>query len=174
MTVTRELVTNDILVTWAEGEETPSSLLSSLNVCLEFLSGYDRYLAHSAGWDCELNLVLEGMEERGFRFSLSCSLIPSSQLYLGQGEAYADILSWLKVMHEELLERMLSFSNPEELDELLVRARNRAAEAHLDRELLFSFERSRRKLVSLERRFGELLKAREELAGKVSLKILEK
>ena len=174
MTATRELVTNDILVTWDEGSDTPSSLLSSLNVCLEFMTGYDRFLAHSVGWDCELNLVLQGMEERGFLFNVTCLLIPSSQLYLGQGDAYGDILGWLKQMHVELLEQILTFNESKELEELLARARNRAAEARLERELLFSLEQPSRKLAFLEKRFGELLDAHRELDGKVSLKILKK
>ena len=174
MTAFRELVTNDILVTWEDGEDTPSSLLSSLNVCLEFLTGYDRYLAHSAGWDCELNLVLQGLEDRGFLFKVTCSLIPSSQLYLGEGDAYGDILNWLRQMHEELLGRILNFSRSEELDELLARARERADDARLDRELLFSLEPSSRNTAFLEKRFRELLDARGELAGRVSLKILKK
>ncbi|MDC7221792.1 MAG: hypothetical protein PQJ59_17805 [Spirochaetales bacterium] len=174
MTATRELVTNDILLTWNEGEETPSSLLASLNICLDFLTGYDRFLARSAGWDCELNLVLQGMEERGFRFSLTCSFIPSSQLYLGEVEAYGDILGWLTMMHEELLGRMLYFTSADEFEELLMRTKDRAQEARLNREIYFSVEGSARKLAILERRFNELLKARDEMSDKVELKILKK
>jgi hypothetical protein len=173
MTATRELVTNDILVTWNDGGDTPGSLLSSLNICLEFLTAYDRYLAHSAGWDCELNLVLQAMEERGFRFSLTCRILPSTQLFLGEGDAYDDILSWLKLLHEELLSRMLDFRGPQELDSLMVASRTRALEFHLDRELLFTLDRSDKKLAILERKYNDLLNVRKVLDEKVTLKIIK-
>ncbi|MBN2627298.1 MAG: hypothetical protein JXA95_11580 [Spirochaetales bacterium] len=174
MTAARELAVDEILVTWNEGEETPTSLLSCLNVYLDFISGYDRFLAGGAGWDCEVHLVLDRLEERGFRFTLSYDLIPSSQLYLGQSDVMEDILEWLVQMHEELLRRLLSLSREEDLDDLLQRARRRAEESSLAREFLFTLDPSPRRAASLEKRYAEVLAARDELAGRVTLKIQKK
>jgi hypothetical protein len=174
MTATRELAADEILVTWNEGEETPTSLLSCLNVYLDFVSVYDRYLAGGAGWDCEVHLVLDRLEERGFRFTLSYELIPSSQLYLGQSDVMEDILAWLVQMHEELLFRLLSLSREEDLEELLLRARRRAEENRLSREFLFTLDTDPRRAASLKKRYSGVLAARDELAGRVTLKIQKK
>ena len=86
-----------------------------------------------------------------------------------------DILEWLVQMHEELLRRLLSLSREEDLDDLLQRARRRAEESSLAREFLFTPGfRAPAERPPWKKRYAEVLAARDELAGRVTLKIQKK
>jgi hypothetical protein len=61
---TRELITNDIFLSLDKDrpeevddlDNKHSTLLSALNCLQDFLMEYDRFLARSAGYDCDLTL----------------------------------------------------------------------------------------------------------------------
>lgn len=167
-----ELITNHILLTWDwEGEEPHPSLLSGLNVFLDFLTEFDRFLARAAGLDCRVNLWLDSLEERGFRFILRYELIPSDQLYLGQREVTHDLKHWLVQLHSELL-TALNGSLPEDgLESLIERARAGAERLDLGRELYFSLLSSARRKTRLEKKYRNFISAQQELNGGLSLKI---
>ena len=171
----REMIKNEILLSWNgindfEKDHAPT-LLSTLNAFQDFLEEYDRFLARSAGVDCELNLCLNSLDEGQFRFILRYCLIPSKQLLLGGGDINHELQGWLVEMHLNLLADFSSLFEEDGLDLLLERAGKRAEYLQLDREPYFSLTLTNRSYSRLERRYRHMIETLSFMKGAITLKI---
>jgi hypothetical protein len=176
---TRELITNDIFLSLDKDrpeevddlDNKHSTLLSALNCLQDFLMEYDRFLARSAGYDCDLTLFMDSLDEAGFHFTLRFDLVLSDQLFLGEGEIFNELIAWLVEMHLNLLGEMDNFLEDEGLDRLLEKACKRAEVLNLDREPYFSLIPTPWQYSRLERRYNRMLDTLRSLNGFLLLKI---
>lgn len=168
-----ELITNDILFSWDEELGVPSSILSSLNAYFDFLTEFDKFLVMASGYEGELQLVLDSLEDRGLRFNLTYNMLVSGQLSLGQQELGNELKSWLIQMHHELLTILLDLSDQDNLDSLLFRAEDLATYYNLKGNLYFSLSPSKRVRARLEKLFGELSEILKHMSGKVTMEIVK-